>query len=260
MTAQKLERSFPVYRVWPIEELNLSSLRKTHSGVVKPADLCILVCHPFIRRYTVLVATFYHEWARRHQVRQVGIVHHVRKIEFEHVVLAGQKIAVAGFDTCVLPDPFVEVRRADRKCIAIKKRWHANSGLPSIGKTVETDSRRIDKGQACEPFQRSLMLSENKRKQRKLERVALPLDHAEAILSNVRILRGVSDKALLRQANSKTMIILRLDFRIGYILRSPLQAVLANDYRSALPRLKVLRHNQNAIGNDIGPDIQHHLI
>src|SRR5205814_863351 len=47
---------------------------------------------------------------------------------------------------------------------------------------------------------------------------------------------------------------------IGYVARTTLQAVLADDHRPFLTLLQILRYQEYAFGKDIGIHVQDHLI
>ena len=72
--AQKLERALAVDRVRAVEELDLRCGRACPVRVVEPADLGVLVGHPFVGRHAVAMPALHHERTRRHQLRQLGVV------------------------------------------------------------------------------------------------------------------------------------------------------------------------------------------
>ena len=102
------------------------------------------------------------------------------------------------------------------------------------------------------------MLRHDDREERLLQRIGLALQRAEAVLEDVQVLRREGDEAALGQLGGEVVIgrvVARDD-----VLGTPFQAVLADDDRPPLARLKVLRHQQNAVGDHVGKDIEHHLV
>src|SRR5580658_2774386 len=155
---EKLERALAIDGVRPVEEFDGGGLRHLHLHIVKPTRFRILVGHPFVRRYAVAVPPFHHEGSWRHEVREVGVIHHVGEIELDHVVLASQQVTVTRLDAGVLPDPFVKVPRTDRKGITIEQRRNPNRGLAAIRQAIKSNPVGIDELQAGQPVECSLML------------------------------------------------------------------------------------------------------
>ena len=117
------------------------------SLVVKAPHLGEFVGDPFVGRDAVVVPALDHEGPGRDQAREVGVVHHVGEVEFEHVVFAGQHVTVARVDAGGLPHPLVEVGGADGKRIALQQRRDAHRGLAAIGEAVEADPLHVDERQ-----------------------------------------------------------------------------------------------------------------
>jgi hypothetical protein len=65
---------------------------------------------------------------------------------------------------------------------------------------------------------------------------------------------------LFGQPQPVLMVGLVIDLGIGDIRRSTLQSMLADHHRTLLARLQVFGQQQDAVGEDIGPDVEHHLV
>jgi hypothetical protein len=100
------------------------------------------------------------------------------------------------------PHPFIEVGRADGERIPVDERRHAHCRLASVGKSIEADAPRVDERLSGQPFDNALMLSDDEREQRQLERMPFSLDDSKAVMADVRILWRKSDEALLGKARA----------------------------------------------------------
>ena len=90
--------------------------------------------------------------------------------------------------------------------------------------------------------------------------MAFALNLAKPVFADVGILRRESDEALFGQPDSKPMVVSGVNVRISHVSRPALEAVLADHYRPPLALFDTLRHQQNPVGKDSWPDIQHYLI
>jgi hypothetical protein len=104
------------------------------------------------------------------------------------------------------------------------------------------------------------VLTENEGEQRELNRVALPLNDSEVVVSYIRVLWREGHKPHIGKTSSEMMIKMRINFRISYVLRSPFQAMFADYNRSALFGLHVLRYKQNAVGEYAWPKVENNLV
>src|SRR5262245_2602954 len=90
--------------------------------------------------------------------------------------------------------------------------------------------------------------------------MAPTLDHAETILSNVGVLWSEGDEPLFGEPHCIAVIVVAVDLGIGYVGRPALEPVLAYHDGTPLPGGNILRHEENALGEDAGPNIEHHLV
>ena len=90
--------------------------------------------------------------------------------------------------------------------------------------------------------------------------MALALDEAKPIFADVWVLRSIGHEALFRQFHSEAMIVTFVGLRTGGIGSAPFQPMLANHHRTLLGRPEIFRDKQNAVGKNVRPDIQHHLV
>jgi hypothetical protein len=104
------------------------------------------------------------------------------------------------------------------------------------------------------------VLRHDDREQRLLQRVGLPLQGAEAVPKDVRVLRRVGDEAALGQLRRVHVIRRVIDLGIGHVLRAPLQPVLADHDRPPLARLDVLGQKQNAVSNHVRENVEHDFV
>jgi hypothetical protein len=257
--SQEGERADRVDGMRAVEELDFGAIRNAQARV-EAADLGVLVGHPFVGRHAVLMAALHHEGARRHEARKVRIIHHVGEVEFQHVVFLRQHVAVARGRARRLPDPLVEIGGADGECVAIEQRGHAHRRLAAVRQAVEADARAIHEGQSAEPLQQALVLPEDEREKRQLQWMALALDQAEAVLADVWVLRRERDEALFGQPDGILVVVMRIDLGIHHLLRTALQAMLADHHGAPFARPDILGHEQNPVGENAGPDIQHHFV
>ena len=93
-----------------------------------------------------------------------------------------------------------------------------------------------------------------------LQRMRLALDLAEPVLADVRVLRRERDEAFFGQARGEAVVEVRVDRRVGHFPRPAFEPVLADDDRAPLAGLEVLRHEQDAVGEHAGPDVEHDLV
>src|SRR5207244_10108781 len=109
-------------------------------------------------------------------------------------------------------------------------------------------------------IERAFVLPQDKREQRQLERMPLALNHPEAVLEDVRVLRRIGDEALFSQLGGETVVIMRVRFRIGGVGGTTFETVLAYHNRALLARLDVFRYQQDSVGENARPHIQHYLV
>src|SRR5256885_6908556 len=86
------------------------------------------------------------------------------------------------------------------------------------------------------------------------------LYQAKAILPNIRILGSIGNESLFRQTDGELVVIVRVDLGIGHVFRPALQAMLADHDGPTVAWLDVFRHKEDSVGNNVGPDVQHHFI
>ena len=86
------------------------------------------------------------------------------------------------------------------------------------------------------------------------------LDDAEAVLADVGILRREGDEALLGQPRGEGVIERDDPGRIGDVGGRPSSPCWQTTTGAPLARPDVLRHQQHAVGEDLGPDVQHHFV
>ena len=188
----------------PSKNSIVGALRNPQIGV-EQADLGEFVGHPGVGADAVAMAALDHERPRGDQAGHLGIVVGVAQVELEDLVLAGGHVAVGRAGRGVLPDPFVEIGRADRQAIALDQRRHAHRRLAAVGETVETRSARdrpaVKRGQ---PIDDLLVLRHDDREQRLAQRVGLALQRAKLVGEDVRVLRREDDEAALGQPAGDT--------------------------------------------------------
>ena len=105
------------------------------------------------------------------------------------------------------------------------------------------------------------MLADDEGKDGELEGVGLALQHPEAVSSPVGVVGGEDDETLLGQAGSKGPIVAKAS-NVGpdHVLGKPLQTVLSHHHRAPFPGLKIFGNQQDSPGEDVGPDVEHHLV
>src|SRR2546423_4879267 len=54
------------------------------------------------------------------------------EVELVHLVFAGEHVAASPFEVDVLPDPFIEIARADRQAVAREDRRDAHRHLAAV--------------------------------------------------------------------------------------------------------------------------------
>jgi hypothetical protein len=86
------------------------------------------------------------------------------------------------------------------------------------------------------------------------------LNDPEAILADIWVLRRIGHEPLFCEACGETVIVRRVDLRIGDIAWAALEPVLTNHEGPPLARLDVLRYEQNPIRDYPGPDVQNHFV
>lgn len=143
MPMQKLVRLNPVDFMWPIEELDLRSVRQAEFGIV-PTNLGVLPSHPFVGGDTIVMASLDHKWPGSHQVRQFGIVRDMAHIPLEDLVLSGEDIAVAIVNRGIFNHPLVEIGRADRKTVVLDEGGDPYRRFSAVGQPVERDPCRVN--------------------------------------------------------------------------------------------------------------------
>ena len=157
-----------------------------------------------------------------------------------------------------MPDPFVEIGRADRQAISGHQRRHPHGRLAAVRQAVEGDPLRVDEGQARQPLDDLLVLRHDDREERFLDRIGLALQRAEAIAEEIKVLRGEGHEAAVGQPGR--VIVIELAVAEEHVGGPALQAVLADDHRPPLARLDVLGHQQHAIREDVGKHVQDNLV
>ena len=95
------------------------------------------------------------------------------------------------------------------------------------------------------------MLAEDDAEERKTKRIGQALDVAVAVTADVRILRRKGDEATFGQATGVGVVVLVINGWIGDILRATLQTMLTDDDRALFTWTDALRHEQNAVGEDV---------
>jgi hypothetical protein len=113
---QKGEGALAVNLVAPQEEFDFGLLRNLEHAV-DIANAGVFMRHPFIQADAIVVAAFDHERPGRDQPRHLCIIIGVGQVEFVHVVLAGEHVAVLPEQRDVFPNPFVEVAGADDRTV-----------------------------------------------------------------------------------------------------------------------------------------------
>src|SRR6266851_568889 len=196
---QKIESSFPVDRVRADEPFDLGAVTDPQFGGVELAHLRKFVAHGFVRRDAVEMAALDHEGPRRDQGRHLRVVEGAAQIELEDFIFPAPNVAVRAARRGVLPDPLVEIRRADRKTI-VRHQWrNAHRRLAAVTQAVKADALRVNEEQRRQPIDNLLVLRNDRGEQRLLQRIALALERAEAVGEKVKILRRERDEPALRQ-------------------------------------------------------------
>ena len=90
--------------------------------------------------------------------------------------------------------------------------------------------------------------------------MAEPLDDPEIVVSDVGILRRISDEAFIGETSAEMVVELIVDLGVRYICRPAFQAVLADYNRATLARLHIFGHEQYPVRKHFRPYIKHHLI
>src|SRR5262245_4475041 len=163
---EKRKRSLAIDGVRTVEDFHLGAVRQAHLGIIEPPHLCVFVGDPFIRRYPIAMPALHHKRPWRHEIGEVTVIDDIGEIELDHVVFLGEQIAIAGVDTRVLPDPFVEIGRADGERISVQQWRNAHRGLPAVRQAVKTDTLRIYERKARQPFECALVLPDNEGEER----------------------------------------------------------------------------------------------
>src|ERR1051326_780482 len=70
---QELEGPNPMNRMRTVEEFDLRAVANTQL-IIKPSDLGVFRCHPFINSHSILVATFHYERARSNQRGHLRVI------------------------------------------------------------------------------------------------------------------------------------------------------------------------------------------
>ena len=92
-----------------------------------------------------------------------------------------------------------------------------------------------------------------------LTALALRLEPAVAVLAAVEVVRREGDETARRPAGRQNRC--RPCRRASIVSRgTPLRPVLADHHRPPLARLDVLGHQQDAPGEHVRPDVQHHVV
>ena len=160
----------------------------------------------------------------------------------------------------VLADPLVEVARADRQAVVRHEGGDAHRRLAAVAEPVKADPGGVDERQRLEPVGELLVLRDDHREERLLERVRLALEGPEAVAEDVEVLGREGDEPAAGEGRGEVVVRLVVDLRVGHVLRSAFEAVLADDDRPPLALLDPLRHEQDAVGDHVREDVEDDLV
>src|SRR5438045_9098960 len=90
--------------------------------------------------------------------------------------------------------------------------------------------------------------------------MAEPLDDPEIVVSDVGILRRISDEAFIGETSAEMVVELIVDLGVRYICRAAFQAVLVDYDRATLARLPIFGHEQYPVRKHFRPYIHPHLL
>ena len=105
------------------------------------------------------------------------------------------------------------------------------------------------------------MLPDDKGEKAEPERIGLSLQHAEFVLTNVRILRRKNHETAFRQPRRKSLVDReRTTIAPDCVVGPALQPVLADHDGTPLPRFQVLRQEERTVNKNVGIKIEHDLV
>src|SRR5262245_30808750 len=190
---QEIIRALTVDGVRADEPFDRAVIHQLQARLIQVPHLGELEPHLLIDADAIEMAALHHERARTNKSRHLRIVERAAQVELEDLVLARPDVGVGGARGGVLLDPLVEVRRADRQAVIGHQRRDAHCRLAAIGQPIERNALRIDIWLRLEPVHDLLVLRDDDREQRLLERVGLALERAEAVGEDVEVLRREGD-------------------------------------------------------------------
>src|SRR5262249_32854686 len=119
---QEFERPPSVDRVRADEELDPATIADPQAGIVQVENLGEFVGDRLVGCDAVEVAPLDHEWPRGDQGRHLGVIERATQVELEDLVFAAPDVTIWAPGRGVLPDPFVEIGRANRQAVILHER------------------------------------------------------------------------------------------------------------------------------------------
>lgn len=165
MLVQEGKRALAVNFVLALEELDFSPARNLQVRI-QDADAGVFVGDPFIQAYPIVVAALHHERPGRDQPCHLCIIIGVGQVELVHIVFVAEHVAAAPEQGDVLPDPLVEIARANDGAVPAQQRPDAHGHLAAVGQAIIRDAVAVHKGQGLEPVENPSVLGHDERVER----------------------------------------------------------------------------------------------
>src|SRR5579885_3211895 len=254
---QELKRAFSVNGVAAVEEFDAGAVFQAQLRI-EPAGTGVFVRHPLVPAYPVVVAALHHKRPRRDQVGHLRIVEGAAHVEIRHFPFDGVHEAEGLVGGGHFAGPTVEIARADRQAVALQDGGHAHGSFASVAQAVESYARGVHHRQGGQPAQDLVVLADDEGEQRAFHAVGFAAQPTVAVLSAVEVVRGEGDETLLGQARGEVVIVGVVAFH--HLAREALAPMLADHHGPALAGANVLGHEQDAPGEDVRPDVQHHFV
>ena len=139
----------PVDGVRSDKPFDLAAVGEPKTGGIEVPHLGELEGDLLVGSDSVEVPAFDHKGARTDEGGHLGVVEGAAEVPFEDLILALVRVAVAQRGLVgggILPDPFVEVGRADREAVAVHEWRDPHGRLAPVAESVKGNLVRIDEG------------------------------------------------------------------------------------------------------------------
>jgi len=133
-----------------VEKLNLCPFPQPEF-VIQVFHLTILVGHPFVRLYDVIMAAFNHERPGKDEIGHLGIAERTAHVEVGHFPFHGIHESVFEIRVHYFPGPVAKITRADGKAISLKGGGNTHGRFPAIAQPVKGDPVLIHERQGSQP-------------------------------------------------------------------------------------------------------------